>query len=164
MRVAPGGQYVWDGGSSNCVAIMRTPSHLEVIDKVRHKVPAGRTVRAIFGAITNPTPPGQIPAATWLQSEKDVEAFFDLASPKPIRLQMVLRRNPEAMPLKADSPPPDNGDIFPVDFLNAPDVCDDPGKDSDSFHQNLAGYAKRTIARMDEDFKDWKMAAPCCLK
>jgi len=32
---------------------------------------------------------------------------------------VVLSRDPEAVPLKADSPPPDDGDFFPVDFLNA---------------------------------------------
>jgi len=35
VRVAHGGQYLWDGGPSNCVASMRTPSLLEVVDKVR---------------------------------------------------------------------------------------------------------------------------------
>jgi len=164
VRVAPRGQYQWDGGPSNCVAIMRTPSLLEVVDKVRDKIPAGQTVRAIFGVIANPTPPGRIPEATRLQSDEEVEAFFDLTSAKPIRLQVVLRRDPEAVPLKADSPPPDDGDFFPVDFLNAPEVYDDPGEDSDTFRQNLAGYAKRTMPRTDEGLEDRKMAAQRRLK
>jgi len=86
MRVALGGQYLWDGGPSNCIAIMGTPSLFEVVDKVRDKIPAGLTVRAIFGVIANPTPPGRIPEAIRLQSDEEVEAFFDLTSAKPIRL------------------------------------------------------------------------------
>jgi len=35
---------------------------------------------------------------------------------------VVLRRDPEAVPLKGDSPLPDDGDFFPVDFSNAPEV------------------------------------------
>ena len=154
MRVAPGGQYLWDGSPSNCVAIVKTPSLLEVVDKVRDKIPAGRTVRAIFRVIANPTPPGRIPEATRLQSDEEGEAFFDLTSTKPIRLQVVLHRDPKAVPLKADSPPPDDSDFFPVDFLNTPEVYDDPGEDSDAFRQNLAGYAKRTIPRTNECFED----------
>jgi len=159
MRVAPVGQYLWDGGSSNCVTIMRTPSLLEVINKVIDKIPAGRTVRAIFVAIANTTPPGRIPEATWLQSDEEVKAFFDLTSTKPIRPQGVLHRDPEAMLLKADSPLPDDGDFFPVEFLNAPEVCDDPGEDSVAFRRNFATYAKRKILRTDEGFEDRKMAA-----
>jgi len=99
-----------------------------------------------------------------VQFDEEVEAFFDLTSAKPIRLQVVLRRDPEAVPLKADSPPPDDGDSFPVDFLNAPEVYDDPGEDSDAFRQNLAGYAKRTMPNTDERFEDRKMAAQRRLK
>jgi len=86
VSLAPGGQYLWDGGPSNCVAIMRTPSLLEDVDKVRDNIPAGRIVRAIFRAIANPMPPGRIPEATRLQSDEEVVAFFDLTSAKPIRL------------------------------------------------------------------------------
>ena len=164
VKVAPGGQYLWDSGPSNCVAIMRTPSLLEVVDKVRDKIPAGRTVRAIFGAIANPTLPGIIPEATRLQSDEEVEASFDLTSVKPIRLQVVLCREPGVVPLKADSSSPDDGDFFSLDFLNPPEVYNNPGEDSDAFRRNLTGYAKRTMPRTDEGFEDQKMAAQRRLK
>jgi len=164
VQVAPGGQYLRDGGPSNWVAIMRTPSLLEVIDKVRDKIPAGRTIMAIFGAIANPTPPGRIPEATQLQSDVEVEVFFDLTSAKPIRLQVVPRRDPEAVPLKADSPPAEDDDFSPGDLLHALEEYDDPGEDSNAFRRNLAGYAKRTMLRTDEGFEDRKMAARLRLK
>jgi len=86
--------YKWDGGPSHCVAIMKSLSLLEVVDKVRQKIPAGRTVRAIYGALENLAPSSVIPDATRLQSDEEVEAFFDLTSSKPIQLQIVLHRDP----------------------------------------------------------------------
>jgi len=143
---------------------MRTPSLLVVVDKVKDKIPAGQTVRTTFGAIANPTLPGGIPEPTRLQSDEEVEAFSDLTSAKPIKFQEVLRRDPEAMPLKAGSPPPDDGDFFQEDFWNAAEVYDDPGEDSDAFRRNLAAYAKRRMLTMDEGFEGWKMAAQQRLK
>ncbi|KAF8423732.1 hypothetical protein BGX38DRAFT_1238459 [Terfezia claveryi] len=146
VRVTPGGAYKWDGCPSHCVAIMQVASLLEVVDKVRDKIPVGRTVRAIFGALENPRLPNTIPDATRLQSDEEVEAFFDLTNAQPIRLQ-------------ADSPPPDDGAYFPRDFLDAAEQYNDPGEDSDTLCRNLAGYSKRTMPRKDEAFEDRKMAA-----
>jgi len=72
--------YKWDGGPRHCVAIMKSPSLLEVVDKVRQKIPAGRTVQGIYGALENLAPPSVIPDATCLQSDEEIEAFFDLTS------------------------------------------------------------------------------------
>ena len=61
VKHAASGLYLWDGSPSHCIAIMKSPSLLEIVDKVRSKIPTGRFVRAIFGAIDNPTPPSVIP-------------------------------------------------------------------------------------------------------
>ncbi|KAF8440637.1 hypothetical protein BGX38DRAFT_1205498 [Terfezia claveryi] len=148
VRVTPGGAYKWDGCPSHYVAIMQVASLLEVVDKVRDKIPVGRTVRAIFGALENPRLPNTIPDATRLQSDEE-----------PIRLQVVLLRNPVAVPSKADSPPPDDGAYFPGDLLDAAEQYNDPGEDSETLCRNLASYSKRTMPRKDEAFEDRKMAA-----
>jgi len=114
------------------VAIMKSPSLLEVVDKVRQKIPACRTVRAIYGALENPAPPSIIPDATRLQSDEKVEAFFDLTSSKPIRLQIVLHRDPNQVPVVPDSPPPDDGPYFTLGFLNVAELYDEPAEDSDT--------------------------------
>ena len=111
---------------------MKSPSLLEVVDKVRQKIPAGRTVRAIYGAFENPAPPSIIPDATCLQSDEEVEAFFDLTSSKPIRLQIVLHRDPNQVPVVPDSPPPDDGPYFTLGFLNVAELYDEPAEDSDT--------------------------------
>ena len=126
---------------------MKSPSLLEVIDKVRQKIPAGRTVRAINGALENPAPPSVIPDATRLQSDEKVEAFFDLTSSKPIRLQIVLHRDPNQVPVVPDSPPPDDGPYFTLDFLNAAELYDDPGENSNTIQWNLAGFANRAFPK-----------------
>ena len=69
-------EYKWDGGRSHCVAIMKSGSILEVVDKVRGKIHAGTTVRAIYVALRNPATGTIIPDAMHLQSDEEVEAFF----------------------------------------------------------------------------------------
>ena len=41
----------WHGRPSHCVAIMKSESLVKVVEKVRETIPAGRTVRAIYGAL-----------------------------------------------------------------------------------------------------------------
>jgi len=53
---AVSGEYRWDGGPSQCVAVMKSATLQEVVDN-RQKVPAGRIVRAIFGALDNAVAP-----------------------------------------------------------------------------------------------------------
>ena len=68
---------------------------------------------AIFGAIDNPTPPSGIPDSVRLQTDEEVEAFYDISASKPIRLQVILYRDPAANPVVPDSPPPDDEPYFP---------------------------------------------------
>jgi len=111
---------------------MKSPSLLEVIDKVRQKIPAGHTVQAIYGALENPAPTSVISDVTCLQSDEEVEAFFDLTSSKPIGLQIVLHRDPNQVPVVPDSPPPDDGPYFALDFLNTAKLYDNPAEDSNT--------------------------------
>ena len=154
------GEYKWDGCKSHCVAIMKSASYLEVVDKIRGKIPDGRMVRAIYGALDNLTPTNTTPDATRLQSDEEVEAFFEVTSSKPIWLQVMLHRHAKDVvvrpPLIPDTPPPDDGAYFPVDFLDIAEVYDDPAEDSDNLHRNLAGVAKRTFPRSDEKFEERK--------
>ena len=150
-------EYLWDGCPSHCVAMMRSPSLLEIVDKIRSKIPAGRTVRAIYGALESPNRTGDIPDATRLQSDEEVEAFIDITSSKPIRLQVILYRDPNANPVVADSPPPDDGDYFPADFLDAAEMYDEPAEDSDALRRNLAGVAKRAYPKTDANFEERKL-------
>ncbi|RPB17861.1 hypothetical protein L211DRAFT_854698 [Terfezia boudieri ATCC MYA-4762] len=120
------GEYRWDEALSNCVAILRSASLLEIVDKIRERIPAGRKVRAIYGALDNPNPPNAIPPTTRLQSDEEVQAFLELSSAKPIWIQVILYRDPDLVPLVADSPPPDDGPYFAADFLDAVEEYMDP--------------------------------------
>jgi len=160
VRVAIGSAYKWDGCPSHSVAIMKVASPLEVVDKVWDKIPAGRTVRAIFGAIENPTKPSPIPDITRLKSDKEVAAFFTITNSNPISLQVVLWRNSGADPQREDSAPPDDGAYFPADFLTTDEQYYDPAEDSDTFRRNLARYTKRGMPRNDEAFGDRKIVVP----
>ena len=126
---------------------MKSASLLEVVDKVRHKIPAGRTVRDTYGALENPAPPSVIQDATRLQSDEEVQAFLDLTSSKPIWLQIVLHSDPNQVPVVPESPPPDDGPYFTLDFLNATELYDNPAEDSDTIQWNLAGFANRAFPK-----------------
>ncbi|RPB21815.1 hypothetical protein L211DRAFT_851266 [Terfezia boudieri ATCC MYA-4762] len=132
-------------------------SLLEIVDKIRKRIPAGRKVRAIYRALDNPNLPNAIPPATRLQSDEEVQAFLELSSAKPIRIQVILYRDPDLVPLVADSPPPDDGPYFAVDFLDAVEEYMAPAEDSDSLSRNLAGFAKRTFPRTQEGFEKRKL-------
>jgi len=154
---AVSGEYKWDGGPSQCIAVMKSATLQEVVDKIRQKVPAGRTVKAIFGALDNAVVPSIIPDATRLQSHKEIEAFFELTCSKPIRIQVILHRDPNFVPLVADSPPPEHGAYFAPGSFDAVEEYDDPAEDSDAIHRDLAGMAKRTFPRTDVAFEKHKL-------
>ncbi|RPB21142.1 hypothetical protein L211DRAFT_851741 [Terfezia boudieri ATCC MYA-4762] len=151
------GEYRWDEALSNCVAVLRSASLLEIVDKIQERIPTGRKVRAIYGALDNPNLPNVIPPATRLQSDEEVQAFLELSSTKPIQIQVILYRDPDLVPLVADSLPPDNGLYFAADFLDAVEEYIDPAEDSNSLSRNLASFAKRTFPRTWEGFEERKL-------
>ena len=157
VKNAASGLYLWDGCPSHCIAIMKLPSLLEIVDKVQSKIPRGRFVRAIFGAIDNPTPPSIIPDSVHLQTDEEVEAFYDTTASKPIHLQVILYRNPAANAVVLDSPPPDDKLYFPKDFSDAPACNIDTAEDLDNLARSLAGKAKRTFPKRDEAFENKKL-------
>ncbi|RPB22306.1 hypothetical protein L211DRAFT_850626 [Terfezia boudieri ATCC MYA-4762] len=151
------GEYRWDEAPSNCIAILRSASLLEIVDKIQERIPAGRKVRAIYGALDNPNPPNAIPPATRLQSDEEVQAFLELSSAKPIQIQVILYRDPDLVPLVVDSLLPDDGPYVAADFLDAVEEYMDPAEDSDSLSRNLASFIKRTFPRIWEGFEERKL-------
>ncbi|RPB18310.1 hypothetical protein L211DRAFT_854247 [Terfezia boudieri ATCC MYA-4762] len=150
------GEYKWDEGPSNCVAILRSASLLEIVDKIRERIPAERKVRVIYGALDNPNSGNAILPATRLQTDEKVQAFLELSLSKPIRIQVILYRDSTLVPPVADSPLPDDSAYFTADFLDAAEEYMDPAEDSDSLSRNFAGFAKCTFPRMQEGFEERK--------
>ena len=109
---------------------MKSPSLIEMVDRVRSKILRGRFVRAIFCDKENPTPPSVIPHSVRLQTDEEVVVFYDITASKPIRLQVILCRDPAANPVVPDSPPPDDELYFPKVFLDAPAYYIEPAEDS----------------------------------
>ena len=135
---------------------MKSPSLLEIVDKVLSKILIGRFVKAIFGAIDNPTPPSVIPDTTRLQTDKEVKAFYDITAYKPIHLQVILYRDSTVNPVVPDSLPPYDEPYFLKDFLYATEHYRDPVEDSDNLATTLARKAKRTFLSKDEAFENRK--------
>ena len=86
-----------------------------------------------------------------------MEAFYDITASKPIRLQVILYRDPAANPVVLDSPPLDDEPYFPKDFLDAAAYYIDPAEDSDNLVRSLAEKAKRTFPKRDEAFENRKL-------
>ena len=152
-------EYKCDGGPNHCVTIRKSASLLEAVDKVREQIPAGRTVRAIYGALEIPATWSVIPDATRLQSNEKVEAFVQVTASNPIRLQVVLHRDPNQIHPIPNSPPRNDRPSVAVDVLDAVEVYQDPAEDSDVLQRNLAGMAKRTLHKIDIRFENrkWKI-------
>ena len=151
-----GGMYLWDGCPSHCVAIIKATSLLKVVDRVRDRIPAGRTVQAIYGARENPIARRRNPDATRFRSDEEIEAFLEATSAKPIRLQVVLYEHSIRMPAPVNTSPPNDGAYFKDGFLDAPEEYDDPAEDLDTLCRNLAGLAKRTFPKTEDTFEDRK--------
>jgi len=154
---AVSGAHKWDGGPSYCLAVMKSAILQEVMYKIRQEVPAGCTVRAIFGALDNAIAPSIIPDVIRLQSDKEVEAFFELTCSKLIRIQVILHRDPNLVLLVTDFPSPEHGAYFVPGSFDAVEEYDDPAEDSNAIHQNLASMAKRTFPRTDVAFEKHKL-------
>ena len=76
LRDPLSGEYMCDNCSSHYVAIIKLPCLLKIVAKIREKIPLGRKVRVVYGALKNPCAPGTMSDATRLQSDEEVEAFF----------------------------------------------------------------------------------------
>ena len=112
LRDPLSGEYKCDNCSSHYVAIIKLPCLLEIVDKIREKIPTGRKVRAVYGALKKPCAPRTIPDATWLQSNEEVQAFFEITMANPVRLQVILHRDPTLEEGGRDSTPKDVGEYF----------------------------------------------------
>ena len=62
------GEYKWDNCPCHDVEIIKLPCLLEIVDKIEEKIPLGRKVRVVYGALKNPSAPSTSPDATHLQS------------------------------------------------------------------------------------------------
>ena len=92
-----------------------------------------------------------------MQTDEEVEAFYDITASKAIRLQVILCRDPAANPVVPDSPSPDDKPYFPKDFLDALAYYIDTAEDSDNLARSLARKAKRTISKRNEAFENRKL-------
>ena len=88
------GEYKWHNCPSQCVVIIKLPYLLEIVDKIREKVPTGRKVRIVYCALKNPSASSTIPNARRLQSDEEVEAFFEITVANSVRLQVILHWGP----------------------------------------------------------------------
>ena len=98
-----------------------------------------------------------IPDATCLQSDEEVEAFLAVTASKPIRLQVVLHRDPNQVPPIPDTSRSSDGAYFAIDFLDAAEAYQCPAEDSDVLQRNLGGMVNRTFHKTDAGFEDLKL-------
>ena len=85
-----------------------------------------------------------------------MEAVFEITVANPVRLQVILHRDPKLEEGARNSPPEDDSEYFAPDFLDTAEVYDNPAEDCDTLRQNLAGMAMRTFHKTDENFEKRK--------
>ena len=74
----------------------------------------------------------------------------------PVRLQVILHRNPNLQEGGRNTSPNDDAAYFAQDFLDTQQVYDDPAEDSDITRRNLPGMGIRTFHKTDENFDERK--------
>lgn len=92
---------------------------LDIVDKEWSKILGGRFIRAIFGTVDDTTPFSVISDLVRLQTEKEIDAFYDIITFKPIHGQVISYRDLEANPMDPNSWSPDNEMYFPKDLMDA---------------------------------------------
>jgi len=89
---------------------LKNISIVEVIKRIEDRIPAGKHVWAIYGAITKPNANGSEPDdLTWIILDEDLTNFLTTANGvyRPIMLQVELVRAGGAQ-----TPPPDKRPYF----------------------------------------------------
>ncbi|KAF8457355.1 hypothetical protein BDZ91DRAFT_767259 [Kalaharituber pfeilii] len=145
----------WDlTGKYRARFIIPTKSLEDVYKGVKSKIPAGRSIRAIYGCLVLLRPGVVVnPNADIERLTTDAEfaAFLQDTASKPIALQVVLKHNG-----RADTPPPDGQPYFAADHFVLEEY-NDPAEDSDTFIRLANGGAKRVMPKTDAGFENRKM-------
>ncbi len=161
------GDWVWYVPTGRQVAVLYRQEIAEVISKAGQRVPEGRTVREVFGALENPLPGvngvvhSNDPPADWLRltTDEEVDGFLRLTGAKPIRLLVCLHRDPRAIPREPDTPPPEEVPhpgkfYFSADMFDKDEWEQDLVEDSDAESRKRAGLGARRVPKADHRFED----------
>ena len=137
------GEWIWNRAGSKGLTTLYEATVNELYQKISAKIPNGRRVREIIGALQNAMPDSQI--ATWsdavhLQSDDDVNTFLRLTEAKPVKLLIILHRNDVGRntPLGRDN----IEHYFPPSRFDSPEYYIDPAEDSDEEASKRAGVGK----------------------
>jgi len=127
---------------------------VEVIKRIKDRIPAGKHVRAIYSAITKPNAHGSEPDnLTWIISDEDLTNFLVAANGvcRLIILQVELVRAGGAQ-----TPPPDKRPYFTAAYWAArKDPCDLPVSDSENnlYVKKFGKWKAKAWARSDHGFE-----------
>jgi len=131
-----------------------------VYTAIKSRIPVGRTIRAMYGAIMKPPPFGVTPADVMrLTNNDDLEAFLKVARTeyKPLCIHVQLARGDGT----AQTPPPDDQPYFPADRFVGPDLAtlyDVPVSDSENerYLSAMGKGKKKAWPKLDAGFEHQK--------
>jgi len=152
--------YTWATCHKSQLVILEEASMEVVYAAIKSRIGAGRTIRAMYGAITKPHPSGVTPAdVVRLTNDDDLEAFLEVARTeyKPLCIQVQLARDDGT----AQTPPPDDQPYFPADCFVGPDpatLYDVPVLDSENarYLRAMGKGKKKAWPKSDAGFEHQK--------
>ncbi|KAF8423735.1 hypothetical protein BGX38DRAFT_1304784 [Terfezia claveryi] len=149
----------WNVGGVKKLGVLYEASLNELHMKVSSQLPDGRKVREIIGSLEDPDPvasdPLKIPTATThIRSNDELDAFLRLTEVQPIKLLIVLYRDPA---VRANSAPPAgcnaNTYYFNLGRFDGPEYYMDEIEDSEEEVTRRIG-GRRGVPRKDHKFEE----------
>ncbi|KAF8426000.1 hypothetical protein EV426DRAFT_710467 [Tirmania nivea] len=147
----------WNIGGVKKLAVLYQPSLNDLHIKVSTHLPDGRKVREIVGALNNAEDATDVFLAptdvTHIRSDDELDAFLRLSDAKPIKLLVILHRDPA---IRANTPPPQGSNIntyyFNLGRFDGPEYYVDELENSDEEVAKQAG-SRKGVPRKDHKFE-----------
>ncbi|RPB19392.1 hypothetical protein L211DRAFT_853208 [Terfezia boudieri ATCC MYA-4762] len=149
----------WNVGEVKKLGVLYEASLNELHMKVSSQLPDGRKVREIIGSLEDPDPtagdPLMIPiVTTHIRSDDKLDAFLHLTEARPIKLLIVLYRDPA---VRANSPSPagcnTNTYYFNLGRFDGPEYYIDEIEDSEE-EVTRKTRVRRGVPRKDHKFEE----------
>ncbi|KAF8415070.1 hypothetical protein EV426DRAFT_701827 [Tirmania nivea] len=135
--------YVWATATKKQLVGLKNVTIMEIVDAIKTRIPNGKYVRAIWGAVSKPPGDGgKLEDVEFITSDEDLVNFLEVAKGmyKPTMLQVEVSKDRGT---RDQTPRPDDRGYFPMDKFNLSDDTYDPVVSDSENELYLMKFGKR---------------------
>ena len=142
------GQFKSVTGSTQQIVVLKGITVAVVINSIGSRIPNGRHVRAVYGAVAKPLADGDVPDNTErIMSDEDLRNLLEVTSRvcKTITFHLQLKKTSS----HSETPSPDRGQYFTKDEFTVPipEEPYDPVKSDSESELYLINFRKKKVKR-----------------